>query len=186
MQQDADLTPELVEEVASRGGLFVTKIPIHPKAMDMFWDRFSCRRCGVCCSGDCVGRTENDGVAIIPSEMERLASYLLMSPRAFKKKHTFHTGHIRVMRYPCPFYIQEGKICSVYKNRPMVCITFPINQGGWTWIEGVKIWLLTISLNCAAAKEAALEFIKVEITKENLVRALNWQARFQEKFGEMG
>ena len=185
MEQDANLTPELVEEVASRGGLLVTKIPMSLRAIDMFWDKFTCQECGVCCTGDYVGRTDKDGIATNPSEMERLASYLLTTPRAFRKKHTFHTGETRAIIYPCPFYILEEKICSIYQNRPVVCVTFPINQAGWVWIAGIKIYLLTISLNCLSAKSVALELIDTKITKGDLIHALEWQTNFRETFGAM-
>lgn len=87
-----------------------------------------------CCWGK--GQTDKDGIRILPEEIERLASIMMVSKRQFKDRWTFigygseypNQCSRRLMRYPCPFYDTHLHSCTIYTVRPLVCCAYPLGS----------------------------------------------------------
>lgn len=107
--------------------------------------RFECTGCGGCCTGF------PGFVWVSEDEMEKLASYLDISVKEFKKKYTrLLDGKISLKEepktYDCVFL--KGKQCTIYPLRPKQCRTFPFwpqhlaSQKAWKEVgrhcEGIR------------------------------------------------
>jgi len=107
---------------------------------------FTCEKCGACC------RVEGY-VFLEAGEAERLAGFLGMRLKEFKKQYTywfFIFGRVlRTQSTGCPFLVNNR--CSVYEARPKQCSSFPY----WKRIlnGGTKEWA-HISGYCPAAGKA--------------------------------
>lgn len=116
---------------------------LNPENMDRFMEAFECYRCGKCCKGPLL-----DGIALLPSDVKRLAGHVRMHPDKFVKKYApvKRAGRYCVMPYPCQFF--TGKGCSVYPIRPISCRTFPLDfHLGGHYDE------LAVQAFCPAAKD---------------------------------
>ena len=85
--------------------------------------RFGCTQCGGCCTGS------PGYVWVDDPEIEKLAARLNITIEAFVRKYTRKVGgrlslleHSRT--YDCVF-LEGGKRCKVYEDRPKQCKTFP-------------------------------------------------------------
>lgn len=89
----------------------------------------NCKDCsGLCCRQDLS--VNKEGIGLIGAEVE-----------AFQKR-----GNGRLIKqgqegayvdYPCPFYSEaaKGKHCTIYRDRPLACILFPFQPGGFVGNE---------------------------------------------------
>lgn len=85
--------------------------------------RFKCTGCGKCCTGS------PGYVWLQEDDVLRLSKRLGLSPEAFLKQYARRVGNRYSLledpkNYDCVF-LQEGKTCSVYEDRPKQCCTFP-------------------------------------------------------------
>jgi len=62
----------------------------------------------------------------LPKEVRRLKdlSYKLGIARSKFRDLTYTKDGVRYIKYPCPFY-DDG--CSIYKERPLACRTYPLS-----------------------------------------------------------
>ena len=86
----------------------------------------SCVRCGLCCntypidiSYTDILRWDEDGCKQILREVSLVDNYPSKGYAGFYFEKT-----LRSPKQPCPF-LTEGKTCSIYSTRPMVCRDFP-------------------------------------------------------------
>ena len=84
--------------------------------------RFSCTRCGNCCTGT------PGYVWVSPKDIKSIARHLELTPRQFQKRYTRLVGHLLcLVDQPggdCIF-LTEGKRCSINEAKPRQCLTFP-------------------------------------------------------------
>lgn len=84
--------------------------------------RFSCQRCGACCTGT------PGYVWVRPGEAAALAALLGVATDHFLSRHTRRAlGGVSLKEQPdgrCEFY-EPGKGCRVYAARPRQCRTWP-------------------------------------------------------------
>ena len=84
--------------------------------------RFSCRRCGACCTGE-PGR-----VWLGPGEAEALAARLGLGVAAFLERHARRVYGLWSLREEadgrCVFF-EPGTGCAVYEARPRQCRAWP-------------------------------------------------------------
>jgi uncharacterized protein len=134
-------------------------IQYNKAAVNNLYSLFKCDRCGKCCH-DC-----GTGIALMPGEVQKLASKLGITPSQFRNKYTFTDGRTRLMSFPCTFY-KEGIGCTAYEDRPITCKIYPII--GPAMYDGD--YLLQMDTKCAAAKNSAKKFLQI-------VKDLNDKAR---------
>ena len=111
---------------------------------DMEWIRrglrFECEPdCGLCCTAE----AREGSVFLERDDLERLARFLSLTPRAFARKYTIDEyGEIALAMHntgSCQFL--EDARCSVYEARPLQCRTYPfLPQDGFTPIESPYTW----------------------------------------------
>lgn len=82
--------------------------------------RFSCRKCGKCCK---LGF-----IYLKPGETGKIAAFLGVPEKEFKKKHTVFLPFLgRMFRWDesggCKFL--KNNQCSIYPARPSQCSTWP-------------------------------------------------------------
>ena len=103
--------------------------------------RFECTQCGLCCTN----RGDYAYVYLSPGETKKLAEFLRMPLKAFKREYTFiDEDGWRQLKFDsesCVFLDPETKGCKAYGARPIQCRTFPfwrdlVQDGQWT--EEVK------------------------------------------------
>jgi Fe-S-cluster containining protein len=121
---DADIDA-LIEETCKNQANINLGIPYRQESVALFFNLFTCQRCGVCCRGD--ERKEESGVILSPAEVEMAAAALSISRNRFKRVHTYVNNEARIMRYPCLFNAPEDHTCLIYHKRPAVCRTFPLH-----------------------------------------------------------
>jgi len=89
--------------------------------------RFTCTRCGHCCSGT------PGTVLVSDAEIEALARRVELPPAAFRKVYTrrLRRGAIslRERRNGQCIFFQPGAGCTVYPDRPRQCRTWPFWRG---------------------------------------------------------
>ncbi len=89
--------------------------------------RFSCRRCGACCTG------EPGIISVDPTEIARIAAFLGLPLEGFQRDHVVATVQGPSLRERpdgrCHFY-EKG--CRIYPVRPTQCRTWPF------WVENLR------------------------------------------------
>lgn len=85
--------------------------------------RFSCQRCGGCCTG-APGAVWLDG-----DDISRLAAHLGLEAEGFERQYVRALGlKQRLYEWPggdCVFYDVPSRSCGVYLARPRQCRTWP-------------------------------------------------------------
>jgi Fe-S-cluster containining protein len=104
--------------------------------------RFSCRRCGRCC-------TEFKGVKVTKAEIRALGV-----PRGEWGQKLMMVDGSYALRQPCPFY-DPGQGCLVYERRPSACRKFPMHTMVCT--DGWEHLGVTDKCEAAVAALASLE-----------------------------
>lgn len=89
--------------------------------------RFSCTRCGHCCSG------QPGSVRVSDEEIETFAEHLDLANREFREVYTrsLRGGDVSLREKSngeCVFFDRDGG-CSVYALRPQQCRTWPFWRG---------------------------------------------------------
>lgn len=88
--------------------------------------KFSCRRCGDCCTGD------PGYVFLRRGEAKIMAEFLKMPLKEFRESYTRKVGGktslIEEKDGRCTFLGDDG--CRLYDSRPVQCRTFPF----WLWV----------------------------------------------------
>lgn len=106
--------------------------------------KFSCQKCGVCC-------TSHEGyeyVYLSSADIKALSKQLNLTERKFLKRHTAKDGPYRILKWTkeeCNFLTDKG--CTVYPARPMQCRTWPF------WRENLEktVWKKEILPACRGA-----------------------------------
>lgn len=97
---------------------------------------FGCTRCGDCCRG------EPGFVWVTPAEMKRIAEFLRLPVKEFKRRYcrrvVSRTSLVELQNGDCIFW--EGQ-CKIYEVRPKQCRTFPFwshnvaDEDSWEWLK---------------------------------------------------
>ncbi|MEI6103790.1 MAG: YkgJ family cysteine cluster protein [Methanothrix sp.] len=127
----------------------------------LFWERFQCRQCGLCCY------TPGAGLYLDKEDFERIAE------RVGKKRLKALCRYEKalqawVLKQPCPFYdLNVG--CSIYEIRPLTCTKYPLHPP----LQEMP-YNLAVDAFCPAARVLAKETLGWWIICEN-----NWAAIHQ-------
>jgi Fe-S-cluster containining protein len=120
----------------------------------LFWERFSCQKCGRCCY------TPGAGLYLEKEDFERIAGHIgkkkLRSLCRYDKQL-----QAWVLRQPCPFYDQE-KGCTIYDIRPLTCAKYPLHPPSMQ-----MPYHLAVDAFCPAARALARETLGWWIICEN-------------------
>ena len=85
----------------------------------LFWQRFSCQRCGRCCF------TPGAGLYLEKEDFERIAKHV--GKKKMKSLCRYEKAlQAWVLKQPCPFYDKE-KGCTIYDIRPLTCTKYPLH-----------------------------------------------------------
>jgi hypothetical protein len=76
-----------------------------------------CNQCGHCCQAAST-------IALIPSDIERLAKFFQVAQEELLPLIGFNGGEAFIIGDPCPFW-QDAR-CSVYAARPQICRMYPL------------------------------------------------------------
>jgi hypothetical protein len=98
---------------------------------------FECQQCGRCCAGP-----EEGYVWATDEEITRMARYLDMNEKEFRKQYVRKVGRRQSLKEKKPshdcIFLQEGG-CTLYPVRPTQCRTWPFWQSNintpddWQW-----------------------------------------------------
>ena len=82
------------------------------------FSEYSCLDCANCC--------KSLGPKFLPEDIDRIASYLKMSPRVFMDQYlrTDEDRDLVLQKVPCPFLGEENR-CKIYEVRPKACKAYP-------------------------------------------------------------
>ena len=127
----------------------------------LFWERFQCRQCGLCCY------TPGAGLYLDKEDFERIAG------RVGKKRLKALCRYEKalqawVLKQPCPFYDPDLG-CSIYEIRPLTCTKYPLHPP-----LPEMPYNLAVDAFCPAARLLAKETLGWWIICEN-----NWAAIHQ-------
>ena len=124
--------------------------------------RFSCVRCGNCCSG------EPGTIAVEDSDIETLGTYLGLPREAFREIYVRvlrdRTASLREKANGDCIFFKNGSECSIYDHRPKQCRTWPFWQ---SMVQSPESWEKEAK-SCAGMNHGPLfsaEFIRS--TSEN-------------------
>jgi Fe-S-cluster containining protein len=119
----------------------ISELPATKEIVEAFQERFSCLRCGICC-------TDFKGVKILKAEMKRLGVPKPEWNSTFKLINGSY-----YMKEPCRFYDAGKAECTIYNRRPETCRNFPVHTMHCT--DGLIH--LGVSDKCEAALDAMVE-----------------------------
>ena len=135
----------------------------------LFWERFQCRQCGLCCY------TPGAGLYLDKEDFERIAG------RVGKKRLKALCRYEKalqawVLKQPCPFYDPDLG-CSIYEIRPLTCTKYPLHPP----MQEMP-YNLAVDAFCPAARVLAKETLGWWIICENHWAAIHQKlARDQSK-----
>jgi len=125
----------------------------------LFWQRFSCQKCGRCCF------TPGAGLYLEKEDFERIAKQVgkkkLRSLCRYEK-----ALQAWVLKQPCPFY-DEKNGCTIYDIRPKTCTKYPLHPP----LQQMP-YHLAVDAFCPAARAFAKETLGWWIICENHWAAL--------------
>jgi Fe-S-cluster containining protein len=114
--------------------------------------RFECTGCGACCTQ----RGEYAHVYVNNEEAKRLARFLGLSVRSFRKRHTFRDDggwtQLRFRDGACSFLDPATNRCTVYDARPVQCRTYPY----WPELFGPTGWNRKAMESCEGLGRGAI------------------------------
>jgi Fe-S-cluster containining protein len=87
--------------------------------VNLFWELFSCQRCGRCCFAP------GAGLYLEKDDFEKIAG-IVGKKRLISLCHYDKTLPAWILRQPCPFYDRE-KGCKIYQIRPQTCRKYPLH-----------------------------------------------------------
>lgn len=114
-------------------------------SIKLFYNVFKCERCGKCCQYAPETNPDENVILFLPHEYEYARKFL---SRRQQRKHFRHTQRGYLCSYPCPFL--NGKACSIYKDRPIVCRQYPLSP------QSDKVGLLMVNSACPAGYKVIL------------------------------
>lgn len=91
-----------------------SSLPATRKTVAAFRQRFTCQRCGKCCSAF-------DGVKISKGEIKRLA----VPPNEWRDTFMLF-ARSTYLKQPCRFQDAATGKCTIYNMRPRTCREFPV------------------------------------------------------------
>lgn len=121
---------------------YFLNVPFTRDNLIKFLSEFKCQRCKESC---CL--KVDDGIVLLPDEVERLAILKGMSKSKFKEAYTVARDGKRFMVCPCPFY-KVGEDCTIHRNRPRVCQQFPFNRV----YRKYGVDYMTVNVDCPSGK----------------------------------
>ncbi len=112
--------------------------------------RFTCTRCGACCTG------APGYVWVTDEELERIAEFLGCDVREVRHRYTKRARAGRTLieqeNGDCVFYDRQGKACTIYPVRPVQCRTWPFWPGN---VANPQAWAATCQI-CPGAGRGRL------------------------------
>lgn len=133
---------KLINRAEKEGKVLALPIKISPgqQMLDMMTLLLSQVNCDGCDARCCKIKTYNKPIEVLPPEYERLAEKY--GSQHFKKK-----GEVVELHMPCPFL--KNNRCSIYRDRPLVCVLYPY-QFGANDVAGNMV--LAMSSSCPEAR----------------------------------
>jgi Fe-S-cluster containining protein len=136
---------EVIHRAEKNGKVLPLPIEIIPgraflSQMAMILSRVNCDICDANC---CKTNPYNKPIEILSPEFERLS-----------EKYGSQNFHLKegksIIPTPCPFL--KGRRCSIYPDRPLVCVIYPIQFGA---IDGEGKPIIALASDCPEAKRIA-------------------------------
>ena len=101
--------------------------------MAMLLSQIDCKDCHLCCVSGEAG-----DIDIRPAEYQILCE-------KYGQSHFVDDGKQISIPYPCSF-LQSSK-CSIYGDRPLVCVLYPFQPGGYGGENG-EIFVIAVASSC--------------------------------------
>jgi uncharacterized protein len=131
--------------------------PESDQGVKLFWERFRCQDCGLCC------RTPGAGLYLEKDDFDRIAKHV--GKKRLRSLCRYDKGlKAWTLKQPCPFYDLEKKACQIYEIRPATCTKYPLHPP----LKEMP-YNLAVDAFCPAAREFAKETLGWWIICEN-----NW------------
>ncbi len=128
------------------------------QGVKLFWEKFSCQRCGLCCY------TPGAGLFLEEDDFQRIAGFL-GSEKKLKALCRYEKAlDSWILKQPCPFYSKKKKECVIYSVRPLTCAKYPLHPP-----LPKMPYNLAVDAFCPAARQLAEETLGWWIICEN-----NW------------
>jgi uncharacterized protein len=121
----------------------------------LFWERFSCQRCGRCCY------TPGAGLYLEKEDFERIGNSIGKNKLRIMCNYKKNLG-IWILKQPCPFYNRNTNQCEIYSIRPLTCTKYPLHPP----LKDMP-YNLAVDAFCPAARKFAKETLGWWIICEN-------------------
>lgn len=115
---------ELIEDMRQAKAFIGLAVPATPEHVVAFFKIFTCQRC----RDSCCERQTQEGIVLLPGEVERVAAHLGISKKQFKRDYTFTTRTGRLIKHPCPFFEKDPPGCKIHAVCPQACQLYPVNM----------------------------------------------------------
>ena len=149
-----------------------TKTAADPHATDAWYSdglRFTCTRCGDCCTGT------PGYVYVTKNEIETIAAHIGRQGKGLPRKHVRRIGRRTLLTEDaatgdCCFLRRNGGklICGIYPVRPLQCQTWPFWDGN---LKSPSAWA-SVSLGCPGINNGTFhDFVQIEIRR----KAKRWE-----------
>lgn len=128
--------------------------------------QFKCTGCGKCCTG------EPGYVWVSPTEAESIASDLNLLVDEFYAQYTERKNGqytlIEKENFDCIFFSDNQ--CTIYKNRPLQCRTYPF----WPQVTQSRETWQNEALACEGINHAEAKLYSAEEISQTLLEASSW------------
>lgn len=114
----------IISEAQKKGKVITLPIGVHlgQVMLDLMTLLLSQVNCDGCDAPCCRRNPSDEPISILPPEYERLAGKYEVGKLSKIEDGTYG------LPMPCPFL--KGGRCSIYSDRPLVCIIYPFQPGG--------------------------------------------------------
>ena len=147
-----DLVRELIHQAEKKHKVLALPMLIKPDQtfidyLTLLLAQVDCQGCDAPC---CRENPEGELTRITAPEYQRLAE-------KYGKEHFTVKNSKAFLRMPCPFLRKNrpphrGDLCSIYPDRPLVCVLYPFQSGGSAG-EGEDV--LALASSCPSARRMA-------------------------------
>lgn len=136
---------EIIRQAETRGKVLALPVEMNPgqvslDLMILLLSQVNCEKCDAEC---CKQNPYGGPIDILPVEYKRLAE-------KYGPQHFLLQEDKYVLPMPCPF-LKQGR-CSIYPDRPMICVIFPFQSGA---VNGEGKLVMAVASSCPEGRRIA-------------------------------
>jgi len=133
---------DLIHQARKGGKVLALPFQVYPghPFFDMLVSLLSHVECEGCDAPCCKSNPEDMPLRLLPPEFNKLAS-------KYGEKNFIPDGDSGILPMPCPFL--KHNRCTIYPDRPLVCVLYPFQPGA---TDGANNMMMALAASCPEAR----------------------------------